>query len=151
MKHEEKAMTESSNMPVYYPTRKQVEDAEMRPRLLLPIVLDEANRIRLALAIGEGLLPELPQGVPGNGELCVLARALSNGWDASVDDDEVCLTHPFKLEEDFRRAAKALEDLGFEDVEYGTGFVNFLPSWSMGRFIRNFDGGIFPELILGDD
>jgi hypothetical protein len=62
--------------------------------LLLPLVLMEVNEIRLALAIGEGKLPELPKSIRANPEQCVLARALSNGWSASITRDQMTLFHP---------------------------------------------------------
>lgn len=69
-------------------------DLEFGPRQRIRISLDQVNLIRQALAIGEGKLPKLPPGSPGDPKMCVIANALSNGWEAIVGPDELNLRHP---------------------------------------------------------
>lgn len=59
---------------------------EKKPPVNFNILLEQVNRIRMALAIGEGKITELPKGIIGHPQQCVLARALSNGWTAHVSD-----------------------------------------------------------------
>lgn len=58
----------------------------------LPTLLEQVNRIRTALMIGEGKLDKLPKGEPGEFRHCVLAVALSNGWQTGVSDGELHLS-----------------------------------------------------------
>lgn len=121
------------------------------------ILLDQTNRIRQALAIGEGILPELPKGIIGNGQQCVLARALSNGWTTSVDSSEIVFRHKKLKVADFQRCAHALRQLGFiaeylapdnDASAYREHIISMRPTKTMSNFILRFDEGDFPELVL---
>jgi hypothetical protein len=166
----------TTTTPIYDPPLSLEEKVEGgNYTLLLPIALADANSIRHALAIGDGVLPELPKGQLGNSEQCVLARALSNGWKATVNSDETHLLHPFegKTAADVRKAVEALEQMGFACVSHGSygepdadrcgcgdpscsdntnGYWIEVPhTWAMSMFITLFDGGHFPDLILTDE
>ena len=131
------------------------------------ILLDQVNRIRTAMLIGEGKLTELPQGEMGQSDRCVIARALSNGWCPSVDEETIYLNHDFTdeiteeiTEDNIKSMCSALRASGFTHVNYeydapGTYYggniqINFTPTTTMGNFIERFDNGEFPHLILND-
>lgn len=141
---------------------------------LLPPVLDMANDIRHAMMIGEGKMPELPQGEPGDARHCVLAVALSNGWSSKVDSDGVELTHRTEgyvtPEYDFEQRRKvedipdldkllgSLETLGYkaygEHIEMGSyvsTFVKIDMPTAFDRFITWYDSNYYPHLILGHE
>lgn len=88
------------------------------PRVNLGKLLETANKIRLAIGIGEGKIEQLPKGKIGDTTQCVLARALSNGWKAEVESDNIQLRCPVKLRNkfDFDAGATALRQLGFKEV-----------------------------------
>jgi len=143
---------------------------ETDPFLVLPSVLADANDIRRALAIGDGILPELPKGVISEQEDCVLAVALSNGWHASVSSTEATLSHPMqkigadgveregKTREEVDKSVEALGQLGFLDVtvhpkrddeRYAMNWTIEIPhTYAMAKFVNNFDNGKYPDLIL---
>jgi hypothetical protein len=90
--------------------------------VIIGIALEDANSIRRALAIGEGILPELPKGIPGNEQMCVLAKALSNGWAPFVDAEEASVYHEIDSQRELARhemdvqcanAAEALKQMGY--------------------------------------
>jgi len=132
-------------------------------------LLETVNNIRIAIGIGEGKLEALPQGRLESPRQCVLARALSNGWKATVSN-EISLVAPKAIRGtfDFNAAATALKSMGFTNVlvvdEHfcaerdckSTGdpwkptTIHFDPSKSMTNFIERYDEGQFPDLILKD-
>lgn len=137
----------------------------------LGIILNDVNKIRLAVGIGEGKLKELPEGIPEDAEQCVLANALSNGWEAEVDS-AIRLKHidHFETEEDeliiWERTVNALNKRGFnaflEDNSYHDD-CNAMNCWCnedraivinttplMRTLITEFDRGLLPSLILED-
>lgn len=129
---------------------------EYGPRQLFKIVLEQVNLVRTALAIGEGKLPKLPPGVPGDAQHCVIAAALSNGWKPCVADDEIMLEHPTKgIDWDAIKAT--LEAYGFQDVELGitgrpsrpkkTRTITFRTPAAMAQLIFEFDKGELPSLL----
>jgi hypothetical protein len=85
---------------------------------LVPEALEKVNEIRIALAIGEGKLPELPKGQPGEAEHCVIAKALSNGWVPSVNEDEITLRHPWDENFNWEAAVEALIAMGIKPLDY---------------------------------
>ena len=129
----------------------------------LGIILNDVNKIRLALGIGEGKLPELPKGIRQSESQCVLARALSNGWEVRVDD-QITLSHPSQLTNfDWEKAASTLENLGFDchfvDDSYYDDFYEETveDKWiviettdQMKILIEDFDKGLLPDLVLND-
>jgi len=123
----------------------------------LGILLDQVNKIRGALAIGEGKLEQLPKGIQLDFSQCVLARALSNGWRAEVTGSEIQIYHENKEGLiDFKECFTALKRFGFKNVEYfktrhGSGWVKLEPTKTMENFIVRFDSGHFPDLILKDE
>lgn len=160
-------------MPDYEGTNEREIAYGSDPRYVLRLALDDANEIRRALAIGDGVLPELPKGRLQNAKDCVLARALSNGWKAHVGSEETIMFHPFegKTIDDVLKSVVALRELGWEEVEHWeqghrdappcecgnsecdeNGFMIQIPhTWAMMTFISGFDHGYFPELILADE
>jgi len=137
-------------------------------------ILEDVNKIRVALGIGQGNLPELPKGIKGEPEMCVLAKALSNGWNVEVDGG-ITLTHPDAFDKpfDWEKAVKVLTDLGF-DATYDSGIYEFDCSCGssccsgtyeeyesepeivieltpgMNTLIQDFDKGNLPFLVLED-
>ena len=139
----------------------------------LGVVLNDVNKIRLAVGIGEGKLPELPKGIKGDPRQCVLAKALSNGWNVEVDGN-ICLRHtddfvkPFNWE----RATDTLRELGFRTELYydGEEFDDYVVDFhdesdqlyddlfeimitctpEMENLIHEFDDGLIPHLVLND-
>lgn len=160
-------------MPDYYATLEQIDTLQADPRYAIPKALNDANSIRLALAIGDGVLPELPPGKIGDNQECVLARALSNGWKATISAGSSALFHPSegKTLADIRKSVDALEQLGFEGITHWEqepdscecddpecsgnrreGFWIDIPhTWAMERFVYLFDKGSYPDLILADE
>jgi hypothetical protein len=141
---------------------------EEDPRLVLPFALADANDIRRALAIGEGKLDELPVAILGNSEDCVLARALSNGWDATVSSSDTSLSHPLEgmTLDKIRLAVQTLGQLGFINVTYSPSYEIdpgvpdafyarywiYIPhTWAMTELVNWYDRGAYPELVLGSD
>lgn len=128
-----------------------------RPPVNFKILLDQVNNIRMALAIGEGKLEELPRGFPKHDEQCVLARALSNGWKAAVSDT-IKLSNTKITREQHDACVKALKSLGFRVVDecharngrLRIQLIAIEPSRTMANFIERFDDGDFPDLILSD-
>jgi hypothetical protein len=133
------------------------------PKLVLPIALADANEIRRALAIGEGKLEKLPVATIGANDDCVLARALSNGWSATVSSGETTIGH---LADDItfvqvKLALQTLKQLGFvgvymspdcEVTEPGWFYYIVIPhTWAMQEFVTWYDKGAFPELVLEGD
>lgn len=121
------------------------------------ILLEQVNRIRLALAVGEGKLEQLPKGRKGDPHMCVLARALSNGWKAGwkadVSNDEICLCNYHLSSEGLDRSVEALCNVGFKakiDKRHPCKIV-FPPTKTMVNFIFRFDQGDFEDLILKED
>lgn len=110
--------------------------------------LEQANMIRIALAIGEGKLDALPKGKPGDPAQCVIAKALSNGWEACVDNDQIELSHDGEETVDLIAAAEALTSLGFEEVKGFGGSISFNTTTAMHEVISLFDDGKLPDLIL---
>lgn len=126
-------------------------------------LLDQVNKIRMALAIGEGKLQELPKGKQSSSVQCVLARALSNGWKARVSS-HIQITHSLPLPENvnLEKVAQTLRGYGFKGVEIIDGScytrfsrhfrkpagVSFRATPTMDNFIDRFDNGDFPHLIL---
>jgi hypothetical protein len=124
-------------------------------------VLEDVNKIRLAIGIGEGNLPDLPRGVRRNPSQCVLARALSNGWEASIEDD-ISLTHhePFKKPFNWDKAVDTLVNLGFNAYLYGDEDEDEFDEYpdyceihiertnEMDTLISEFDEGLLPFLVL---
>lgn len=134
------------------------------PRLVIPVALADANEIRRALAIGEGKLEELPPAVIGNSDDCVLARALSNGWHASVGSSETTISHRADgiTYTAVKLAVTTLKQLGFigvcleQDYDLGVDVSNryyiVIPhTWAMAEFVSWYDKGAFPELVLDED
>lgn len=121
----------------------------------IPKVLEQVNQIRQALAIGEGKLPELPKGVPGNSSQCVLARALSNGWKARVEPLDIRLSYDGLEEEGYKKATAALVHLGFDARYYGGNDDDprelvIYSTTEMRKLVEDFDEELIPELILED-
>jgi hypothetical protein len=140
----------------------QTED--WNPHKLLPYVLDDINLIRQAVGIGEGKLPELPKGVRSKDEQCVLARALSNGWRATVGVHWTELRHGdgiFTDEEgiDMEKIVESLQGLGFKafNRSYSRGelllerWIELSNTWAMQKLVNLFDDGHFPELFENAD
>lgn len=95
-----------------YQQKAATKIAEANRFWLMEAALEVVNNIRTAVAIGEGLLPELPKAIKGNSRHCVLARALSNGWSATVTGTgSVKLDHPTITQEQMRTAVLALEQM----------------------------------------
>ena len=139
----------------------------------LGVVLNDVNKIRLAVGIGEGKLPELPKGIKGDPQQCVLARALSNGWDVEVDN-VISLRHGKTFEKpfDWTKTNKTLNDLGFKSNLYydGEEYDDYLNMYGeddeamyddlyeiaipltpeMSTLISEFDEGLIPQLVLED-
>lgn len=124
-------------------------------------ILDQVNSLRIALGIGEGKLEEFPKGAPGDATMCVLAQALSNGWEPEVDNAFIYLTHWPTDGINFAKLATALRRRGFEDVRFtdysntteDPEFANGIrfktpPLWS--RLITEFDRENIPWLISDD-
>lgn len=140
--------------------RRRATGEEIEENILVP-PLEMANEIRLALAIGEGKLEELPQGVRSEGDQCVLAKALSNGWQATVGYDTITLKHADDGTVDFNKSVATLEQLGYRSVTqnqaeyYGQGpqrVIQFdTPIFIYTGFLTAFDEGQLPDLILNDD
>lgn len=120
----------------------------------IPVVLNQVNKIRIALAIGEGLLQELPQGIPREPTMCVIARALSNGWKATVAD-EITMTND-KLNDsfDWDTAVDTLQRFGFdahkESYERRCA-IEIKVTPEMCELMEFFDNGSLPHLILEAD
>lgn len=121
------------------------------------MIMDDVNFVRETLAIGDGTIPKLPKGRPGDAQRCVLAVALSNGWKASVDGEEILLRRPLdtgdkfdysgvkeKLSKRFRSVRANRDDYDhYHVVAFGT------PP-HMHKLIAQFDAYLLPELILED-
>lgn len=109
-------------------------------------VLDIVNNMRMAMAIGEGKLPELPKGLVGNPNQCVLARALSADWNVQVDGCYIELWPPEVSM--VKRTHSALERMGFSVMtdEYDERVEIKTPD-ILADFIDTFDEQGFPELI----
>ena len=141
----------------------------------LGVILEDVNKIRIALGIGEGKLPELPAGIKGDPRMCVLAKALSNGWEIEVES-ELRFTHPeyFSKPFDWMKAVDALNDMGFnahydsgecevdcycgdsccsgtEMVQEGDEQITIALTSQMDDLIRDFDKGYLPFLVLDAD
>lgn len=129
---------------------------------LLPVVLDQVNMIRMAVGIGEGKLPELPKGVRGNSDYCVLARALSNGWRAEVGTGRTTIVHKGGIEGiDIPLILRTLRDQGFEAFSKAEQFydnttrmygqiltgIEIKNTMAMRSLVRQFDSGYFPGLF----
>lgn len=111
------------------------------------LLLDQVNRVRIALAIGEGKLEALPPGRVGHAEQCVLARALSNGWQVEVSN-EIAFQHPTA---DLDSAVGALRSAGFDAVHLiHSNVISMKLTKTMSNFINRFDEEQFPDLILED-
>jgi hypothetical protein len=121
---------------------------EKKAPVNLNLLLNQINSIREALAIGEGKLDELPKGEPGAAHHCVIAKALSNGWEAEVSDYIVLLHENRDDAIDFKALAKALRKRGFKVEDVGWDFIKISPTKTMDNFIERFDSGDFPNLIL---
>lgn len=168
--------TDFKNQPRWYMAGDMSDDQfsaltdEAEHEYLKQIVLGDANAIRHALAIGEGLLPELPKGKIGDNRLCVLARALSNGWEPDVDPTCTTLKHDWDTMSysQIRLAADQLSEFGFKgvhlapdkdpgeltfdeiDEEYPEHcwILSFDNTYAMELLIDLFDNKKIPELIL---
>lgn len=120
----------------------------------IPKALEEVNKIRMALAIGEGKIEALPKGKPERPDQCVLARALSNGWEAAVYPLEaVYLTNNDEsYDVDFDKCAESLKQLGFKSVYFwlNSRQVEFAPTSAMNALAIAFDKKLLPDLILED-
>jgi hypothetical protein len=124
----------------------------------LGIVLDQINDIRAAMLIGEGKLDALPQAAPGSPEMCVLARALSNGWVASVTDRISLLHDPGiesgllgKMADGLRAAGFTVIDATSEVYAYQDGTFSYIDidlTEEMNSLISDFDEYLLPDLIL---
>lgn len=140
--------------------------------------LDDVNFIRLALVIGEGKLETFPAGKDGDPLLCVLARALSNGWQAFADYDAIQIGHEYPLPPNFsvelaleklRQRFPDTELLVFEKEffnisagkfnfldaldpasEYIGGF-SFMPNNELYNLMQDFDAELLPDLLLKED
>lgn len=124
-------------------------------------VLDQVNSVRVALGIGEGKLEEFPKGDPGDATMCVLARALSNGWEPEVDNSYIFLSHWPANEINFKKIATALRRRGFEEValtdygsvtedsEYANG-IRFKTPQLWAKLITEFDTERIPWLVSDD-
>lgn len=123
---------------------------ELTNRGLVSRALKQVNDIRIALAIGEGKIPRLPKGVPSDSKQCVLARALSNGWTATVAG-VVTLKHP-KEGVDWTATRDTLELLGFQHVKLTHNrrynVLTFQLTDEMDELISRFDTRRMPHLIL---
>jgi len=124
-------------------------------------ILEDVNSIRLAIGIGEGKIPELPKGRPGDASQCVLARALSNGWEPDIETDRIRLSNyePDVLKTfDFEKVVSTLRLKGLEasyEVDEWEGerescWITITPTEEMQTLIRDFDNGFLPSLILKD-
>ena len=132
-------------------------------------ILEDVNKIRRALAVGEGklvLLSELPRGVPRDGQECVLARALSGAWSCEADTDGLVFYigaftfGAFTL--NIERVSEALIEAGFTvdswscycgkcaGASCGGGEIYMITPNHFADFIEAFDAGRLPKLILGD-
>lgn len=136
----------------------QVELFTIRPRLLLPYVLGDVNAIRTALAIGEGSLDELPQGVPKDSEHCTLARALSNSWRCEMHGWAFTLSNA-DPKASIPKTVEILEQLGFvvedesedaDSYDHTDPYVVVRSTRAMTLFARLYDRNAFPELVLPD-
>lgn len=137
---------------------KRKEASELTNRGLATRVLQQVNSIRIALAIGEKKLDRLPKGIIGSPQMCVLARALSNGWYPSVGG-VIVLSHPIEGI-DWDGAKQALVSLGFERVRIcrassqyfhkPTKSLVFRTTAEMGALISRFDDGEFKHLLMED-
>ena len=124
----------------------------------IPKVLEQVNEIRQALAIGEGKLPELPKGVPGFPEQCVLARALSNGWKAAVTGPVVYFRNPKLSIKELEKAGETLTQLGWTvlDIERNKNEPEYGPELpvrctpEMRQLVSDFDSKRLPQFILED-
>lgn len=121
----------------------------------LGLILDDVNTIRLALAIGEGTLEALPPGKQQNSEQCVLARALSNGWKAEIDE-RIVLTPPDDVEVDLSACVRELNACGIKARKRDDDFdecswveIEIASLWA--DFIDDFDDGAIPHLIFKDN
>lgn len=113
------------------------------------LLLDQVNKIRLALAIGEGKLEKLPPGKMHELTQCVLARALSNGWVAEVDPERIRFSIPGKeFEIDWEEIGRSLSRLGFTCKVDPFNEIDLTCTKTMKNFIYRFDEEQFPELIL---
>lgn len=118
---------------------------ELTNRGLAARVLKQVNDIRMACAIGEGNLNRLPKGLRGSNSRCTVARALTNGWHASVGRYRVHLRHPDPF---FLAGVVApLREMNFENVERRTYSVTFDTTPELKCFIDKFDRGEYPHLI----
>jgi hypothetical protein len=123
-------------------------------------VLEDVNKIRLAIGIGEGNLADLPSGIRRNPSQCVLARALSNGWEVNIEED-ITLSHhvkPFEKPFNWHKAVESLVKLGFDawlsgdeedDDEYPVWWeIHIEHTPEMVALIEDFDSGLLPFLVL---
>lgn len=141
-------------------------------KFIVPFALADANDIRTALAIGDGAMPELPKGYRSNEKSCVLAMALSNGWQPNIDGSDATLYHPIdetKTEDDIIRSVTALKQMEFAcawgkarwdnfnncwdrdiygDEEATHWFIEISNTWAMTRLIELFDADELPFLDL---
>jgi hypothetical protein len=141
-----------------------IEDLPAEDRIRIHRVLEKVNSIRAGLAYGEGLLKELPKGIVGDEKHCVLAIALSNGWQADVNAEEVILKHEGDNEIDWNAAVEKLKTSGFlnasvVDHNIGYDYHNDEEIWEhqiefsdddFEWFIGKFDANVFEWLILND-
>jgi hypothetical protein len=132
----------------------RLEDPKIKSHVV-DIALEIVNKIRIALAIGEGKLNNLPEGVIQDSKMCVIARALSNGWSADVSYGEICLatTDP---EVSLDETQAALEKLGFEEItRYGGALgrqtVEFRTPTALSMVAKAFDEGLLPEYSIVED
>lgn len=128
------------------------EGRQAAANALVGTALDQVNAIRIALAIGEGKIPALPQGVPGNADHCVIAKALSNGWKAYVDNNSIELIHSIDSTIEKAKIRNALAESGFiilamysDDNEI---YIVIKTTTALDLMIRAFDEQLLPELIL---
>jgi hypothetical protein len=136
-----------------------VVESSSLTRTDLAEVLSDVNSIRLAIGIGEGKLKTLPKGIPGDASQCVLAKALSNGWQPEVDD-RITLEHEDLAEFDLSAMLATLKSEGlnayieyeyddYDSEEYPRAVVIDLTE-NMQRLIKEFDDELLPSLILED-
>lgn len=124
--------------------------------LLLPYALEEVNAIRVACLIGEGKLESLPPGIRQDPKMCVLARALSNGWDSTIEGEGMTITYIGENSEQIStrlpQMVETLEQLGFTVSDYDAyppaPTITIKNTWVTETFIQLFDQGYYPELAV---
>lgn len=135
---------------------------ELTNRGLAHRVLEQVNKIRMALAIGEKKLDRLPKAIKGDSRQCVLARALSNGWEADIGGDaSMELIHDVEGI-DWDAALEAMHNLGFGSarIDHRPGnkrrgrpakiAIHFTATPEMDELIDRFDSGLMQHLVLND-